>query len=292
MTIKAKAFAKLNLCLRILGKRPDGYHDIETVMQSISLFDEVTVEGSDQISVSFRWAPGLSGDLPSPPDLCHKAARLFFAATGLAGGASIDVVKRIPIGAGLAGGSADAAATLVALDAIYGTSLDAAALAELGAQVGSDVAFCIGGGCAVGRGRGDELESIAASRQLWWVIGIPSRPISTSAAYGTYDMIWQAPTDPCDELAEALRKGAVAQVASLLSNDLEEPAFQIDPGLEQLKTAMEIAGAMQAVMTGSGSAIAGLCMNEQHAREVNRSALFSFPRVEVVSSVASGIELI
>ena len=261
-------------------------------MQSINMYDVVELDVADVTSVEIVWARGLKGSLPQPPDLVRAAIDAFREATGIKTNIAAKVTKTIPLGSGMGGGSADAAATLVGLDRLTNSDLTAERLSEIAATIGSDVPFLLQGGVAFASGRGEILRKVeAAERPLWWVLGIPPFPLATKSVYERYDSIWMPESSGC-ELEEALREGAVAQIASHIGNDLEEPAFQLEHELERMKESLKIAGAMAVTMTGSGSTLAGLCLNETHAQEVAATAMLSFDRVEVVSSSAVGAEIV
>ena len=293
--IRAVARAKVNLRLAVLGKRPDGYHDLETVMQSISLADELIFERADHSDVVITWAEGLEGPMPQHPDIVQRT----MAAVRLPEHerVRIHVVKRIPIGAGLGGASADAAAALLGLEKLQGDPLARLLTDQIAVELGADVPFCLKGGIARATGIGEKLEPLDCAIPLWWVIGISEAALPTVGVYRRFDELARSPS-PCDErgstaaMAEALAHGDVEAVASNLANDLEPAAFDLMPVLERLKGEMTRAGALGSVMTGSGSAIIGLCRSEDHAAEVAGRAEASFPRVEVASGTPAGAEIV
>lgn len=292
--------AKVNLWLAVVGRRPDGYHELETVMQSISLADHLAITPGERSQVTIRWAQGLDGPVPDPPDIVERtlaAARLQCAARP-----SIEVEKQIPVGAGLGGASADAAAALVGLAHLEGEecagSVDIDLLAR---QLGADVTFCLHGGVAMATGIGDRLSPIASPATLWWVVGISDAMLPTVKVYQRYDeLVPQGgrPSEngrragPATALVNALAEGNLAAVAQNLSNDLELAAFDLMPELAQLKQAMADAGALGAIMTGSGSAIIGLCRDEDHAKQVASRVTGNFSRVEVASGTPAGAEVV
>jgi 4-diphosphocytidyl-2-C-methyl-D-erythritol kinase len=298
--IRTVGRAKVNLWLAIVGRRTDGYHELESVMQSISLADTLTIEPAEHSEVVIRWAEGLSGTVPAAPDIVQRtvaAARLQCAERP-----SITVEKRIPVGAGLGGASADAAAALVGLTRLEGPecagSLDVDVLAR---QLGADVPFCLRGGVALATGVGDRLSPVPSPATLWWVIGISEAALSTVKVYQHYDEMVPTggrpsgngqPAGSAAALLNALAGGDVPAIASNLANDLEIAAFDLMPELRDLKRGMLESGALGAIMTGSGSAIIGLCSNEEHARQVATAAAGRFNRVEVASGTSSGAELI
>lgn len=290
--VRVRARAKLNLILKVGARRPDGYHEVETVMQALDFFDEVSLVPADATAVAFSWAPGLSGPLPEAPDLVHRSIELFAAATG-GNRFRAEVVKRIPLGAGLGGGSADAAAALLGLSESQGRLLRAEDLFALAAEIGSDVPFVLQGGTAYAAGRGERIRALPAPKQFWWVLGFPEFPMSTPEVYERHDELARPLMDAdLDGLKDALRSGEPLRLAGLLRNDLELAAFDIRPELGLLKEGVVAAGAFGAVLAGSGSAIAGLCRDEAHGREVAGRLADDFPRVEVVESATRGAELV
>lgn len=283
-SVRVVARAKVNLWLRVLGLREDGFHELETVMQTVGLADEVVVERTSAGGgVAVEWAPGLSGPLPGRPDIVERAL-------GLVGeGLCARVVKRIPIGAGLGGGSADAAAALMGGNVLLGSRLEGRLLGALALRLGSDVPFALAGGTALARGRGEVLTP-AECGEMWWVLGIPSVRLSTAAVYRRHDEMGAAPSAVRAGAMVAALAGEAGEVAAHLHNDLEVAAFDLEPSLQALKEAMLAAGALGAVMTGSGSAIAGLCRDRGHAERVAAGAAAHFGRVEVAAS-AGGAEI-
>lgn len=285
------ARAKVNLSLRVVCRREDGYHELDTIMQTVELTDQIAMGwGREQDRVSIEWAPGCGGTLPESPDLVAKAIELFRSVVNI-DPLDVRVTKRIPIGSGLGGGSADAAAALMGANAIAGGPVAADDLTKLAESLGADVVFCMAGGTARATGKGEVLTPIETGGALWWVLGISKQVLATSEVFERYDRIFPAPAPLDDGMVEALRTGQWAQVATMLGNDLCEAAAQIFHDLDRLTDAMEAAGALGAVMSGSGSAIAGLCLNQAHAREVARGAAMSFDRVEVVTSAPRGAEV-
>ncbi|HEU4868508.1 MAG TPA: 4-(cytidine 5'-diphospho)-2-C-methyl-D-erythritol kinase [Actinomycetota bacterium] len=298
--IKTIGRAKVNLWLAVVGRRPDGYHELESVMQSISLGDTLTIEPAEHSEVAIKWADGLDGPIPAAPDIVQRtvaAARLKCAERP-----SITVEKRIPVGAGLGGASADAAAALVGLTRLEGPecagSLDVDVLAR---RLGADVPFCLKGGVALATGVGDVLSPLESPATLWWVLGISEGALSTPKVYQHYDEMVPTggrpsgngrPAGSAAALITALAAGDVEAIAGNLANDLEIAAFDLMPSLKVLKRAMSDSGALGAIMTGSGSAIIGLCRDEAHAQEVATGAAGAFQRVEVVSGTTAGAELL
>lgn len=258
--VSKEAFAKLNLTLAVLYKRADGYHALESLMQSITLSDTVTVRKASDVSVT---AVGMT--LPLDNTL-RRAAEGYRRLTGC--GAHIHVVKRIPAEAGLGGGSADAAAALFALDALYG-ELDAGTLNDLALSVGADVPFCLyaerGGGLALARGVGEALTPLAAPSPMHFVVAKPKAGVSTSALFSALTL----PRANPDTMAavRALAAGDLPGLGAALGNALQAPACALLPEIDELLERLTQAGALGASMTGSGSAVFGLFSDAASAQK-------------------------
>lgn len=298
--IRVVGRAKINLWLEVVGRRQDGYHELETVMQSIDLWDELEFGTGEHSEVNLRWAPGISGSLPEPPDIVHRtvvAARLQSPARPV-----VTVEKRIPVGAGLGGASADAAAALLGLASLEEQAgiTEPMPLGLLAAQLGADVPFCLQGGTALATGIGDRLRPLRCPVPLWWVIGISEVELSTVDVYRRFDelvpsggraAIGGQPARSTTALVAALEGGDLDAVATNMSNDLELAAFDLVPELAELKERMAQCGPLTAMMTGSGSAIVGLCRDAGHAGEVAERAREVFSRVEIAPSAPAGAEV-
>ena len=255
--IYASGYAKLNLYLNVLGKREDGYHNIESVMQTISLRDDMEIivgTGEPWLIDSDR------DDVPrNEENICWKAAELFFQKTHIdPNGLTVHILKRIPMGAGMAGGSTDAAALLRALDVYYGKPLSLDELCLLGAKVGSDVPFCILGGTAITEERGDKLFPILHDPQLFYVICKPEASLSTKEMYDLLDRDGVPACSDTKKLVNGIRNHNVQQIAKNLYNVFEPLAVRQEPEIAKIKQQMKQYGALNAMMTGSGSAVFGL----------------------------------
>jgi 4-diphosphocytidyl-2-C-methyl-D-erythritol kinase len=260
--MRVSAPAKLNLFLRVVGRRADGFHELETVFQSIDLADELTFAPTDDLQLT----GGSDAAPPGPENLVLRAAAALHEAAGFRGGAAIHLEKEIPVGAGLGGGSSDAAATLLALNHLWDLRLDMNQLAELAARLGSDVPFALRGGTALGRGRGEILEPLETP-PFWFVLARPAFPVETAHAYKLYRAAGSdAPTTGA--FLEALASGNPERIAPLLRNDLEAGVFKEWPELAALRQQTLDAGAIGARMTGSGSVVFGLTHDEEHARQI------------------------
>ena len=250
-----KAYAKINLFLEIMGRRPDGYHEIETVMQTVTLADTVTLSGRADGTVVLS-CPGL--DLPARENLAYRAAKLYLDAAGLSDGVEIAVGKRIPAGAGLAGGSADAAAVLRGLERHY-RKLGKEALLELAARLGSDVPFCVEGGCALARGRGEILAPLPRLTDCTVVISAGGDVVSTADAYAATDAQSREPR--VNAVAPALRAGDADAVFGAVFNRFGDTAGYARGQI----AALTADGARAALLTGSGNAVVGLFTDEETA---------------------------
>jgi len=271
--------AKVNLQLAVGPPRADGYHPLVTVFHAVSLFDEVTVLPAEKtsLSVSGEDAAAVPRDRSN---LAWKAASALVQAAGLRGSAvEIRIAKRIPVAAGLAGGSADAAATLLACNELWQTGLSQRDLSELAAGLGSDVPFALMGGTAVGRGRGEQLTPALASGSYHWALAFGNEGLSTAQVYSTFDRLRTSraaagdrpePGEPelSHPLMAALRSGDPARVGPLLSNDLQPAALSLQPNLRRTLAAGREHGALGAIVSGSGPTCAFLASSAAHAREI------------------------
>ena len=271
--------AKVNLQLAVGPPRADGYHSLVTVFHAVSLFDEVTVLSADRTSLTVTGEDAAAVPLDRS-NLAWKAASALVKAANLRGSAvEIRIRKRIPVAAGLAGGSADAAATLLACNELWQTGLSLRQLSELAAGLGSDVPFALLGGTAVGRGRGEELTPALAAGSYHWALAFGHQGLSTAQVYATCDRLRAARTAAGDQpepgepelshpLMTALRSGDPARVGPLLSNDLQPAALSLQPELRRTLTAGREHGALGAIVSGSGPTCAFLASDAAHAREL------------------------
>lgn len=260
--------AKVNLHLGVGPVRKDGYHELVTVYQAISLYDEVTVEAADKLSVSVTGEG--ADDLPLDDDnLAVRAVRAVAAVLGRSPDVAITVRKGIPVAAGLAGGSADAAAALVAADTLWGGGLDRVTLEGLAAGVGSDVAFLLHGGSALGTGRGEVISPVLGTGEYHWVLAVADVGLSTPAVYSELDRLRDAGPTPRagepDGVLTALRAGDVPALGMVLTNDLQAATLKLRPQLRQVIDAGRELAAVGTVVSGSGPTVALL------ARSANES---------------------
>jgi len=261
-----RASAKVNLVLEVLGKRPDGYHELSTVMQAVDLFDRLTVEAAATITLETS-EPALPTD---DRNLVVRAARLLQEAAGIEAGARIVLDKRIPLAAGLGGGSSDAAATLLGLNRLWGLRWRRERLVELAVKLGMDVPFFLGRGRALGTSRGEVLSALPGVGGYALVLVNPGVGLSTQEVYGRVPRGWRAESDGTRRMLDALKKRNVVRVAGALTNHLEhwvEPAM---PVIGRMKAALLAAGALGAAMSGSGPTVFGLARSLDQARQIQR----------------------
>jgi 4-diphosphocytidyl-2-C-methyl-D-erythritol kinase len=277
-SVTVRVPAKINLQLAVGPLRPDGYHGLVTVFHAVSLFDDVTVAPAEADSVTATGEG--AGSVPAGPDnLALRAVRALRDAVALRGGdagndgAAVAISKRIPVAGGMAGGSADAAAALVACDELWGTGLTQQELCAVGAQVGSDVPFAVLGGTAVGRGRGEQLApALASPVSFHWVLAFADGHLSTPTVFRTLDKQRAGREVPepelSNELMAALRAGAVDDLGAALSNDLQEAALSLFPALRKTLDAGLAAGARGALVSGSGPTCYFLARDAGHATDL------------------------
>jgi len=268
--VRREAYAKLNVFLRILGRREDGYHDLESLVLPISLADRVTARPADTLRVQVKGAEELTGAVPAGGlNLALVAALALADACRGAGGADIEIEKRIPVAGGLGGGSADAAATLIVLNELWDCGLDPEALIDIGAKVGSDVPAMLAREPVLVRGRGEWIEPVPVPT-LWWVVVTFGFGIRSPDAYRWWDEDRGGTgPDPAPLLAAAA-KGEPGSLGPLLFNDLEGPVSARHPEIAEARERLLSAGALGAVMSGSGLSVAGLARDRAHAGELAR----------------------
>ena len=259
--MNVRAYAKINLGLRVLRRRNDGYHDIETIFHRINLYDELTLEPSlHTISISCN-----NNTIPTDENnLCYEAVELLRAEVGAHLGASIQLKKNIPVGAGLGGGSSDAAAVLNALPSLWNMRVAPSTLTTLALQIGSDVPFFLHNRSAYAEGRGERLSFLKLSIPYWIVVVAPRTHISTAWAYGELSSRKRFHVH-----SERLYDGATCKVAGipvLMTNDFEDVVFEAHPEIAELKRQLRSAGAAYTLMSGSGSSVYGLFENESSAK--------------------------
>lgn len=262
--IRCRAYAKINLGLQIKGKRPDGLHEIETTLTTINLADNILLDESDSDIV--LETPGLT-TIPREENLCYRAAELFLKTYPSGRGVKIVLHKNIPVGGGLGGGSADAAAVLRGMRRLLGTSATDADLAGLGRQLGCDVPFLITGGAAYARGVGDELKPFKLP-PMDLVIYFPGYSISTRWAYEAYDKSVLTQQPDLDSISGQEKKKK-QRTGFQLINDFESVVFAVHPDLQDVKTRLLGTGAMLVSLSGSGSCLYAAVEDRTRKKVVN-----------------------
>jgi 4-diphosphocytidyl-2-C-methyl-D-erythritol kinase len=283
-----RAHAKINLDLRVLGTRPDGFHELRTVFQAISLHDVITcIPRPGPFAIECA-SPGVPLDRTN---LVWRAAEALWRAlrrTGPVRDVVIHLDKRIPLQAGLGGGSADAAATLVALTRAWRVPVKPVQLTDVAAALGADVPFFLAGGTALGLGRGDEIYPLADLPRHWIVLLIPGFGVSTSEAYGWYDGERDLSRGPLHTPEAQHVPGPWPSRAAQMINDLEAPIARHHPEIDQMKAALRRAGALAAAMSGSGSAVFGLFQKQRDALDAVKRLSGSGWRVVLTESLDRG----
>ena len=283
-TLYEGAFAKINLTLDVLGKREDGYHDIKSVMQSISLRDDVEID----VGTGKPWSLqcSMEGIPTDETNLAWKAAKLFFDTTGKdPEGLEIRILKRIPVGAGMGGGSADAAAVLRALNRHYGHPFSLPALAELGAQIGSDVPFCVLCGTAVVEGKGDRIRKLPDMPQCIFVVCKPDFSVSTPELYAKIDSCSIAQRPNHQAMESAMLAGDLVQVVNNVCNVFDPIVTEDHLELNYIKSVMNSYDGVGMQMTGSGSAVYCIVKEFEAAAVICNMLRSNYPQVFIASSV-------
>lgn len=258
-----EAFAKINWTLDITGLREDGYHLMDMLMQPVSLADEITLEPAGQLSITTGGFPPSKAD---ESNLAFRAARAFLQETGVSGGASIHLFKRIPIGAGMGGGSADAAAVIFGMNRLFGTKLTEKDLEAIGLALGADVPFCLRGGLVRTRGIGEVLEDHECPLNFWLVVIQPCAGLSTAQVFRTFHDRPLSSRPDNDLALHGLETGNVSELCAGMGNVLQPVAEQFRKEIGEACRQLERLGAVRASMTGSGSAVFGIFRSSALAR--------------------------
>ncbi len=270
VAVQVRAPGKINLALRVGAPDDEGYHPLATVFQAVSLHEDVIARAASDLTVTVE---GRDADRVPTDDsnLALRAARLLREHTGTTAGAHLRIVKQVPVAGGMGGGSADAAAALLACDQLWDAGLDREELVALARTLGADVPFALTGLTAIGSGRGDVLTSAMVGGHYHWVLAVQDEGLSTPQVFATFDEFGgtTAPAPHLDDaLMVALRSGDPHALARHLVNDLEEPALDLRPELGDVLAAADRAGALAAVLSGSGPTVAALALDERHVRSV------------------------
>ncbi|MCP2637779.1 4-(cytidine 5'-diphospho)-2-C-methyl-D-erythritol kinase [Microbacterium sp. HD4P20] len=274
--VHVRAPGKLNLFFEVGRVQDDGYHDVASAYQAVSLFEDVWATPSDEFTVAVSGTVDVSGVPADDRNLAVRAARLLAQRIGYDGGVHLDIVKHVPVAGGMGGGSADAAAALVACDALWGAELGGAELHKLAARLGADVPFALMGGTAVGTGRGDQLSPALAKGRFDWVVLPSGGGLSTPEVYAHLDQLRNGPdivatpsvpeVDPA--VLHALRAGDPVALAAHIRNDLQVAALSMRPELRRALELGEQSGALAGLVSGSGPTLAFLTADPESALEL------------------------
>lgn len=283
--MKVKAYAKVNLSLDITGKRADGYHTLESVFQSVSLCDFLTVESADSISVRCSKA-----DLSGEGNLCFKAARLFFEKTGAQAGADIYIEKHIPEAAGLGGGSADAAATLVALNELFGLPLSVNELLEIALKIGADVPFCMLGGTKLCEGIGEIMTELPSLPACFIVIAKRGVKSSTGDMYRALDSTFDRRKSDTESIINGLESGVLGEVFSGAYNCFESVSDSAD--IECVRHIAERFSSVYCGLSGAGPSVVSVFSEKGVAEKVFKELEANGFWCDVVTPIGCGVEII
>jgi 4-diphosphocytidyl-2-C-methyl-D-erythritol kinase len=275
-SVTVRVPGKVNLHLAVGDRREDGYHELTTVFHAVSLLDEITVRNADMLSLDMS-GEGVESLPTDERNLAWQAAELMAEHVGRAPDVAIAIEKSIPVAGGMAGGSADAAAVLVAMNTLWELGVPRRDLHTLAAQLGSDVPFALHGGTALGTGRGEELATVLTRNMFHWVLAFADGGLSTPAVFSEIDRLRETAgagrdqpprLDDPEPVLAALASGDPAELAPLLGNDLQPAAVSLDPGLRRTLRAGADAGALAGIVSGSGPTCAFLCTSAASAIDV------------------------
>ncbi|MBO4377234.1 MAG: 4-(cytidine 5'-diphospho)-2-C-methyl-D-erythritol kinase [Lachnospiraceae bacterium] len=262
--VKRKAYAKINLCLDVLGKREDGYHEVSMIMQTIGLCDDVTLRKQDEgISLSVG-----GSDLPADEsNLAFKAAKLMKDTYDIKEGVKISLKKNIPIAAGLAGGSSDAAAVMLGMNELFNLGIDKDELCKLGVKIGADVPYCIKGGTYLAQGIGEKLTPLPKAPGATILIAKPDISVSTKEVYTALNVGELKAHPDVDGMTKAIVRHDLDGVIERMGNVLENVTIKSFPVIDEIKQLMKENGAENALMSGSGPTVFGIFYDQRDAAE-------------------------
>ena len=263
--MRLRALAKINLGLDILRKREDGYHEVRMIMQTIQMYDVLEMKRVRKpgisLSVNYSYIPN------DERNLVYKAAKLLMDEFQVKGGVDIHLEKFIPVAAGMAGGSSDAAATLVGMNRLFHCGLSKEKLMELGVQIGADVPYCVLRGTALAEGIGEKLTVLPPMPDCWILIGKPGISVSTKYVYTTLDLNTDTVHPDIDGMKKALEDGNLYGITERMGNVLQDVTIPAYPEVERIKEQMKALGAVNAMMSGSGPTVFGIFDNEEKAQK-------------------------
>lgn len=288
--LRLQARAKINWTLDVEGKREDGFHDLDMLLQSVELHDTLTIQPAQALQMSVVRGRHVRA---SEDNLVMKAARALQRAAGVSAGAQIALEKHIPVGAGMGGGSADAAAVLVGLNSLWGLGLQTVELERIGRAIGADVPFCVRGGLQRASGTGELLNVLHTKRRLWLVVIQPCRGLSTRDVFTALQVSQiAAHMRPDNEAAQqALERGDVDSLAGAMGNVLESVAMALRPEIAQSIARLREQDAIAAQMTGSGSAVFGVYTSAKQARCALDALRGTYRAIWMTSTAQSGVVL-
>jgi len=263
--MKLRALAKINLGLDVTGKREDGYHEVRMVMQTIQMYDQLEIKESKEPGIR------LTTNLPFLPcndgNLVYKAAKILMDEFDIRQGVDMNLTKFIPVAAGMAGGSSDAAAALVGINRMFQLGLTKRQLMERGVQIGADVPYCVLRGTALAEGIGEKLTVLPPMPDCWILIGKPGISVSTKYVYTTLDLNTDTVHPDIDGMKKALEDGNLYGITERMGNVLQDVTIPAYPEVERIKEQMKTLGAVNAMMSGSGPTVFGIFDNEEKAQE-------------------------
>lgn len=278
----ARSYAKINLTLDVLGKRPNGYHDVEMIMQTVSLFDLVLVDktySNITINTNLKYLP------TNEKNIAYKAAQMFFKRTGVRGGVRIMIHKNIPVAAGLAGGSGNGAAVLFAMNMLFNAGLSVEELCQIGAELGADIPYCLLGGTQLAQGIGEILTPLPPVPKTTVLIVKPPINVSTGSIYEQIDSAPVEKRPDTQKIIGALEKGDIYGVAENLCNVMEAVTEKMHPVVGGIKNKMLINGAIGAVMSGSGPSVFGFFDDDKKAKLSHDSFAHQYKDVFLVKTL-------
>lgn len=302
--VRVRAPGKINLFLDVGSVQDDGYHDVASVYQAVSLYEDLVATPADDFTVSVRDETGEA--VPGVPlddrNLALRAARMVAREVGYLGGVHLDIRKAVPVAGGMGGGSADAAAALVACDALWGAGLTSPALQEMASRLGADVPFSLMGGSAVGTGRGDRLSPALGRARFDWVVVADGGGLSTPEVYAELDRLRAArrpdiaprpePPEVDPVVLQALRSGSPDLLATALRNDLQEAACELRPDLRVLLDRAAELGALVGLVSGSGPTLAFLAADVTTAQSLEQNLSAMGHRARHVSGPVTGAKVV
>lgn len=286
--ITLKAYAKINLTLDVTGKRENGYHDVEMIMQQVDLHDNVTVTKRKDSLI------GLTSNVDYIPmdksNIAWKAAEAIRKYVNSPLGVDIHIEKNIPVAAGLAGGSTNAAAVINGMNTLFDLDLTMAQRREIAVRLGADVPFCIRGGCALAKGIGEELTYLQPAKSMWIVLAKPTIGVSTKTVYEALDYQSIRKHPDTQAMLDALQRCNVNEVSALLGNVLEEVTLKLYPVVGEVKQKLKEYGANGVLMSGSGPTVFGLFNNLERAQAAGKNLQRLYPQTYVTKTVIGGKE--